>query len=163
MYFHSLRLDDTGKRVYRDDEECARKVTVFVVLAQGVFVEYQVHEGELTAEAIEPILRELRERWRDTARLQGFLVDTLRDRQQQIASLEHRLGRVRSIIDSARRLKAGETLNGPFGLWHEEDRKLAAGEEPLEVIVWALDEENSRGGYWGDGGTNPDPLEEYRL
>ncbi|MGZ8974166.1 hypothetical protein, partial [Methylomagnum sp.] len=101
VYFDSLWLDATGKQVYRPDAECVRETTVFVVLAQGVFVEYRVHEGELAAEAIEPILRELRERWRDTARLQGFLVDTLRDRQQRIASLEHRLGRVRSIIDSA--------------------------------------------------------------
>lgn len=163
VYFDSLWLDGTGKRVYRPDAECVRKTTVFVVLVQGVFVEYRVHEGELATESVEPILRELRERWSDTARVQGFLVDTLRDRQQQIASLKHRLGRVRSIIASARRLKVGETLGGRFGLWHEEDRKLAAGEEPLEVIAWALDDENSGGWSWGDSGTNPDPLEEHRL
>ena len=133
-----------------------------LIRIQGVFVDYQIHEGELAADAIEPVLRELRERWGDSARLQGFLVDTLRTRQQRIASLEQRLGRVRSIIASTRRLKGGETLDGLFGLLHEEDRKLAAGEEPLDVIAWALSDEATNRGFFGNG-TNLDPLEEYRL
>ena len=162
VYFDRLWLDGTGKRVYRAEAGCERKVTVFVVLVQGVFVEYQIHEGELAADVIEPVLRELRERWSDSARLQGFLVETLRTRQQRIASLEQRLSRVQSIIASARRLKAGESLDGLFGLLHEEDRKLAAGEEPLDVIAWALSDEGARG-WFGGNGTDPDPLEEYRL
>jgi hypothetical protein len=161
VYFDRLWLDGNGKQVY-SDAGCERKATVFVVLVQGVFVDYQIHEGELAADAIEPVLRELRERWGDSARLQGFLVDTLRTRQQRIASLEQRLGRVRSIIASTRRMKGGETLDGLFGLLHEEDRKLAAGEEPLDVIAWALSDEATNRGFFGNG-TNPDPLEEYRL
>ena len=129
--------------------DCVRKTTVFVVLVQGVFVDYQIHEGELTAEAIEPVLRELRERWSDSARLQGFLVETLRTQQQRIASLEHRIGRVQSIIGSAHRLKAGESLGGILGLLHEEDRKLAAGEDPLDVIAWAVSDEGARGWFGG--------------
>jgi len=162
VYFDRLWLDGTGKQVYRADDDCARKTTVFVVLVQGVFVDYQIHEGELAAGAIEPVLRELRERWSDSARLQGFLVETLRSRQQRIASLEHRLGRVQSIIASAHRLKAGESLDGIFGWLREEDRKLAAGQDPLEVIAWALSDETPRGGFWGNG-THLDPLEEFRL
>ena len=161
VYFDRLWLDGTGKQVYQEADGL-RKTTVFVVLAHGVFVDYQIHEGELAAEAIEPALRELRERWNDSARLQGFLVETLRTRQQRIASLEQRLGRVQSIIASARRLKGGETLGGLFGLWHEEDKKLAAGEEPLDVIAWALSDEAPNCEFFGNG-TNPDPLEEYRL
>ena len=131
VYFDSLWLDATGRQVYRADADGVRKTTVFIVLAHGVFVEYQIHEGELANESIEPVLRELRERWSDSARFQGFLVETLRIRQQRIASLEHRLGRVKSIIANARRLQAGESLGGRIGLFHEEDKKLAAGEEPL--------------------------------
>jgi hypothetical protein len=160
VYFDRLWLDGAGKQVYGVDADGVRKTTVFVVLVQGVFVEYQVHEGELAAEAIETVLRELRERWSDSARLQGFLVETLRTQQQRIASLEQRLGRVLSIIANARRLKAGETLGGKLGLLHEEDRKLAAGEDPLEVIAWALSDEIPSMGFCG---TNPDPLDEYRL
>ena len=100
-----------------------------------------------------------RARW---SGLQGFLVETLRTRQQRIASLEQQLGRVQSIIASARRLKGGESLDGIFGLLHEEDRRLAAGEEPLDVIAWALSDEGARG-WFGGNGTDPDPLEEYRL
>lgn len=161
VYFDPLWLDGEGKQVYRADTGCARKTTVFIVLAQGVFVDYQIHEGELDAQAIEPVLRELRERWRDSARLQGFLTEALRTRQQRIASLEHRLGRVQSILASARRLKAGESLDGLFGLLHEEDKKLAAGEDPLDVIAWFLSDE-AASGFWGNG-TLIDPLEEHRL
>jgi hypothetical protein len=162
VYFDRLWLDGAGRRVYGADTDGVRKTTVFVVLAQGVFVDYQVHEGELPAEAIEPVLRELWERWSDSARLMGFLVETLRTQQQRIASLEQRLGRVQSIIANASRLKAGETLGGKLGLLREEDRKLAAGEEPLEVIAWALSDEASGVGFCGKG-TSPDPLDEYRL
>ena len=162
VYFDRLWLDGTGKQVYSAEAGCVRKATVFVILVQGVFIDYQIHEGELAVEAIEPVLRELRERWGDSARLQGFLVETLRTRQQRIASLEHRLGRVRSIIASARRLKGGETLGGILGLWHEEDKKLAAGEDPLDVIAWALSDEAPSRGFF-ENGTDPDPLEEYRL
>lgn len=65
VYFDSLWLDATGRRVYRADAECSRKTTLLIVLVQGVFVDYRIHEGELATEAIEPILRELRECWSD--------------------------------------------------------------------------------------------------
>jgi hypothetical protein len=42
----------------------------------------------------------------------------------------------------------------------EEDRKLSAGEEPLEVLAWALSDEAASDGLWRNG-ANPDPLEEY--
>ena len=160
VYFDSLWLDGTGKHVYQEADGL-RKTTVFVVLAQGVFVDYQIHEGELAGGAIEPVLRELRARWSDSARLQGFLVETLRSRQQRMAALEHRLGRVRSILASARRLRAGEPLGGLLGWLREEDQKLAAGEDPLDVIAWSLSDE-APSGFWGNG-DNLDPLEEYRL
>jgi hypothetical protein len=162
VYFDSLWLDATGKQVYRAEDNCVRKTTVFIVLAQGVFVEYQIHESELANDAIEPVLRELRERWSDSARLQGFLLETLRTRQQRIASLERRISRVNSIIANARRLQAGESLGGRIGLLYEEDKKLAAGDDPLDVIAWTLSGEGSRGWFGGDG-TKPDPLEEYRF
>jgi hypothetical protein len=162
VYFDRLYLGGDGKLVYRAEGDCVRKTTVFVVLVQGVFVEYQVHESELAADAINPVLGELRERWSDSARFQGFLVETLRTQQQRIASLENRLGRVQSIIANSRRLKAGEKLDGTLGFLREEDRKLAAGEEPLEVIAWALGDEASSDGLWRNC-ANPDPLEEYLL
>lgn len=73
VYFDILTLDATGALVYRADAESARTLTLFVVLAQGVFVEYQFRDGELTPEAIARTRLELRERWSDSARLLGFL------------------------------------------------------------------------------------------
>lgn len=162
VYFERLVLDANGKRVFGADEPDTRSLTLFVVLVHGIFVEYQFRDGELEPEAIEPILRELRNSWHDTARLQGFLVETLRTKQQRIASLERRLGRVRSVIASARRLQAGERLDGVFDSIREENRKLAAGENPLDVITWVLGDETPGWDLW-EGGTSPDPLEEYRL
>ena len=124
---------------------------------------YHIHEGEMETEAIEPVLLELRERWNDSARLLGFLVETLRTQQQRIASLKHHLGRVQSIIASTRRLQAGETLGGILGLLYEEDKKLAAGEDPLEIIAWVLIDEARSGWFGGGDGTQMDPLDEYRL
>lgn len=162
VYFDQLRLDASGQRVYGTGAECVRKTTVFIVLAQGVFVDYQVNESELAAEAIETVLRELRERWSDSARLQAFLVETLRTQHQRIAALEQRLGRVQSIIATARRLRAGETLDGRFGLIHEEDRKLTAGDDPLDVIAWVLSDAAPIVAFCAES-TNPDPIDEYRL
>lgn len=162
VYFEHLWLDDAGRQVYVVERGGTRQKTVFVVLVQGVFVDYQIHDGELATTAIEPILRDLQERWSDSARLRDFLVETLRIQQQRTATLESRLARIQSIVDTSRRLKAGETLNTMFELLHEEDKRLAAGEDPLEVIAWAMADDIEVRGLWG--GKNPaDPLAEYRL
>lgn len=162
VYFDVLHLDAKGAPVYSTTHEPARTLTLLFALAHGVFVEYQVQDGALAVEAIERTLRELRERWSDSARLLAFLAEALRAKQQESARLRERLARVSSVVDSARRLRAGETLGAGLGLTHEEDRKLTDGEDPLEVVAWVLGDETSGWGLWGDG-TSPDPLDEYRL
>jgi len=162
VYFDHLWLDDAGRQVYSAERGGIHQKTVFVVLVQGVFVDYQIHEGKLAAQIIEPILRQLQERWSDSARVRDFLVETLRTQQQQFSALDGRLCRIRSIIATARRLKAGEALDNKFDLLYEENIKLAAGEDPFEVIAWALEDDVEKGGSWGD--KNPaDPLAEHRL
>jgi hypothetical protein len=162
VYFDVLRLDAEGRRNYRADVEPARTLTLFCVLAHGVFVEYQVRDGALAADAVERSLKELKERWSDSARLLGFLAEALRAKQQEAARLGARLARVSSVVESARRLRAGETLGARRVLIHEEERKLANGEDPLEVVAWVLGDQDAGWGLWGDG-TSPDPLDEYRL
>lgn len=162
VYFDVLHLDAKGARLYSTAAEPARTLTLFFALAHGVFVEYEVRDGALAAEAIERALRELRERWSDSARLLAFLVDALRKKQQQGARLRARLARIASVVESARRLRAGETRGGVLGLIHEEDRRLAEGEDPLEVVAWVLGDETAGWGLWGEG-TRADPLDEYRL
>ena len=162
VYFDVLHLDAKGAPVYNPAAERTRTLTLFFVFAHGVFVEYQSQDGELAAEAIKRVLMELRERWSDSARLVGFLVEALHAKQQESARLRARLARVLSVIESARRLRAGETLGGVLGLIHEEDRRLADGDDPLEVVASVLDDETSGWGLWGEG-TRVDPLDEYRL
>ncbi len=162
VYFDHLWLDDAGRQVYSAERGGTRQKTVFVVLVQGVFVNYQIHEGELAAQTIEPILHQLQEHWSDSARVRDFLVETLRIQQQRFAALDGRLCRIRSIIATARRLKAGETLNHTFELLHEENKRLAAGEDPFEVIAWALEDDVEKG--WScEDRMPPDPLYEHRL
>jgi len=162
VYFDVLHLGANGEPVYRTDAERTQTLTLFFVFAHGVFVEYLARDGDLAAEAIERTLTELRERWSDSARLLGFLAEALRTKQRESATLRDRLARVSSVVDSARRLRAGEMLGAGLVLIHEEDRKLADGEDPLEVVAWVLGDEASVGRLWGDG-TSPDPLDEYRL
>lgn len=162
VYFDVLRLDAQGRPDYRTDAEPARTLTLFFVLAYGVFVEYRVRDGALAADAIERTLTELRDGWSDSARLLGFLAEALRTKQRESATLRGRLARVSSVVESARRLRAGETLGGVLGLIHEEERRLADGEDPLEVVAWVLGDEDAGWGLWGDG-TSRDPLDEYRL
>jgi hypothetical protein len=163
VYFDVLHLDASGAPVYDPAAERTRTLTLFIVLAHGVFVEYQIQDGELAAEAIEGLLTELREGWSDSARLVDFLVEALRTKQKEGAAFRTRLARVSSVIESARRLRAGETLGGVLGLIREADRRLADGEDPLEVVAWVLDDETPGWGLISGEGPRADPLDEYRL
>ena len=162
IFFESLSLNDKGQPIYGAERQNGRPRTVFIALAEGVFVEHQVHAGELSTEEILSTLRQLQARWSDSARVLAFMGDTLRRRQSRIAALERRLGRVESIIATARRLRAGETLNNRFELIREENQKLAAGEDPLEVVAWSLEQGDAED--WpSSGGMLADPLSEFRL
>jgi len=162
VFFETLFLDGNGKPIYGAKREAGLQKTVFIALVEGVFVEHQVHADDLSTEAVLAILGQLRERWSDSARALAFMGDTLRRRQSRIAALERRLGRVESIIATARRLRAGETLDHRFDLIWEENKKLAAGEDPLEVVAWTL-EQGDAGGWPPIDDTLADPLEEFRL
>jgi hypothetical protein len=162
VYFDVLHLDAKGAPVYGPAAERRRMLTLFFVLAHGVFVEYQIQDGEIAAEAIERLLKELRERWSDSVRLVGFVVEALRAKQQEGARLRTQLARVSSVIQSARRLRAGETLGRALGSIREEQRRLADGDDPLEVVAWVLDHETPGWGATGEG-PRADPLDEYRL
>ena len=162
VYFDILHLDAKGDPVYSPEDKRVRTLTLFFALAHGVFVEYQIRDGELAADAIAAALSELRERWSDSARLIDFLVDALHAKQHASARLRARLARVAAVVESARRLRAGETLGGVLGLIHDEDRRLADGDDPIEVVASVLDDDTPGWGLWGDG-TRGDPLDEYRL
>jgi hypothetical protein len=163
VYFDELDIDASGKLVYGRSDEAARSLTLFVVLAHGVFVEYGVSDGRLEPPAIQERIRELRERWSDSARLVGYLVGVVRDKQQVIERLNGRIAHATATITSARRLRAGEELNGPFGLVHEQDQRLTHGDDPLDVVEWALGSDELTWGFRSGAGASADPLADYRL
>lgn len=162
VYFDVLHLDANGRLVYSLDGVRVRTLTLFVVIAHGVFVTYQLCDGELTPEAIEQKVRQLRKEWRDSSRLQSVLVESLQTKQEQIRLLQARLNRAAAVIESARRLRSGDPLNGIFDRFREETQRLIKGEDPLEVVAWVLGNEEAASGSFRDN-TRSDPLAEYRL
>lgn len=162
VFFDEILLDEQGKEVFGEKHAATHHKTVFIVLVEGIFVEYQAHDGDLDNASILTITQQLKERWSDSARALAFMSGALRQRQQRLAVLNNQISRVKSIIATARRLRAGETLDGRFDLIWEENIKLAAGEEPLEVIAWALEDPGERGLPISEG-TLSDPLAELRL
>jgi hypothetical protein len=163
VYFDPLDIDASGKLIYGRSDETVRSLTLFVVLAHGVFVEYSVSDGRLEPPAIHERIRELRERWSDSARLVDFLVGVVRDKQQAVARLNGRIARATTTIASARRLRAGEQLTDLFGLVHEQDQRLTRGDDPLDVVEWALGSDAFAWGLRSGAGASADPLADYRL
>jgi hypothetical protein len=163
VYFDERDLDASGNRVYGRSDEATRSLTLFVVLAHGVFVEYSVSEGRLEPPAIQERIAQLRERWSDSARLVDFLVGIVRDKQQVIAQLKGCINRATATIASARSLRAGEELKGLFGRVHEEDQRLTRGDDPLDVVEWALGSDELPWGWRSGAGASADPLADYRL
>lgn len=163
VYFERRDLDESGHRVYAPDAVVARSQTIFIVLAHGVFVAYQVVESALQPEAIQETLLSLRERWQDTARVQDLLVESVRAKQARIDNLDAQLRRVRSVLTYVVRVKAEGHIDDRFPFIHEEIRRLAAGEDPLAVIDWILnDDETGEPKLWQSGSIS-DSLDEFRL
>lgn len=136
VYFDQIRLDDRGKPVYRD-EEPGETYTVFVVLANTVFVAYKAIKGALTDDVIEFQIAELKATWSDTFHLIDFLIRTLAEKQQGIAGLERRVSRALRLIDGARKTQAGETVSH-FPLRDKGLERIEKGDDPLDVIQSAL-------------------------
>jgi len=119
-------------------------------------------DDELTPDLIAQRIRNLKDEWRDSARQQSVLVEALQTKQKQIRLLQARLSRAASVIDSARRLRAGESLNGIFDRFHEETQRLTKGEDPLEVVAWVLANQEANSDILRDDAPS-DRLAKYRL
>jgi len=89
-------------------------------------------------------------------------VEALQTKQQQIRLLHTRLNRAAAVIDSARRLRNGDPLDGIFDRFREETQRLTKGEDPLEVVAWVLANEEADSPLLR-GNVRSDPLAEYQL
>jgi hypothetical protein len=163
IYFDTVELDSNDRHTY-DAEKIANRYTVFVVLMHGVFTEYEVAGGAWEREAIERRVCELKDLWSDTARVTIRWIEFLRIAQDENRRLNGCLNRTLSVINHARRLRAGEDMSGKFETMfkREEEKRLEQGEDVLDVLESALKKRES-GALWQCSHQERDPLEDYRL
>ena len=160
VFFDSLRVDAGYRLVWRDeDAEAARAFTVFIVLVQGVFTDYEVVSGVVADVAAH--IASLKEKWSDGVRLTARWVEFLETKQRENRQLQARLRRTVSVLDYAERLRSGEDLsNLRFLIKHEAEQRLDAGEDVLAVLRATLGDKSGTQEWIA---SRPDPLEEYRL
>lgn len=135
-YFDTIKYKD-GKRTHIDDGD--RKITVFLTIINSIFVEYKVVEDDLSNDNIRQICESMTESWKNAAKFQLFLINTLRNKQYKIANLQTKINRINYLIESAKKLKSAEFVRVFFV--PKEVEKLSSGEDPLDVISWILNEE----------------------
>jgi hypothetical protein len=160
VYLDRVGLDAQGKWCWRDEESVTRW-TVFLILAHGVFVDYEAVEGEVDNDSALRRIRELREKWEDSARLLGRLVAALSEKQARIDRLESRISHARNAIREARRIRAGEE-RPYFHFSRAYSDRLERGDDALDVLEWVLGEEWP--GLFRRGGPDErNPLEDCLL
>jgi len=163
IYFDTIELDAKGRHAYGDVKIAAHH-TVFVVLVHGIFTEYEVMNGAWEREAIERRVCELKDLWGDTTRVTLRWIEFLRNAQDEKARLLGCINRSLSVINHARRLRAGEDISGKFDAMfkREEEKRLEQGEDVLDVLESALKKRESDA-LWHCSHQERNPLEDYRL
>ncbi len=162
VYLDTTGVDANGKHTWRK-EDMARHWTVFLVLAHGVFVEYEVEAGNVDDDTALRRIRALQEKWDDTARLFNRLILALTEKQDRIDDLRGRINHALAAIHEAKRLREeGEEKKDRRFRFHEYIKRLDQGDDPLDVVEWTLAEESRQLFRRGPPDARP-PLEEYRL
>jgi hypothetical protein len=161
VYLENVGLDAEGKHVWRE-EEMDKHWTVLLAIAHGVFVDYEVVTGTLDKETALRRLHALQEKWEDSARLLNRLISALAEKQAKVGDLSSRIYQALDTIKEARRLPVSDEDKHSILRIHEHIKRLDQGDDPLDVVEWALSEENS----WLSRrreNRESDPLEIYRL
>ncbi len=161
VYLDTVGLDAEGKHVWRD-EEMAKRWTVLLALAHGVFVDYEVEAGALDTETALRRIREVQEKWEDSARLLNRLILALSEKQARVDDLHGRINHARNAIAETRRLRAGDDDKDRRFRFHEYIKRLDQGDDPLDVVEWTLSEKHS-GWFVRSGPDERNPLEPYLL
>lgn len=163
VYLERVGFDAQGRHTYRD-EDVVCWWTVLLVLAYGVFVDYESTEGDLETEEALRKIHGLEEEWADAARLLNRLTKSLSEKQARIGQLERQVGHARDAIEEADRIQRGAEgeRHRLLPVWGYTKR-LQQGDDPMDVLAWVLGD-----GYrseLGDGHwrSDPDPLDEYLL
>ena len=160
VYLDQIGFDAEGKHTWSDDEQ-VRRLSIFLVIAHGVFVDYAVEEGAVAPEAALRRIRKLAARWEDSARLLNRLVLALSEKQARVGALTDRIRHAQAAITEARRIRAGEP-KGRLHFSHDYTQRLERGDDPLDVLEAVLGEDQPVLFVRGDP-KEPDPLAPYLL
>lgn len=162
VYIDTVYLDQQGKQVYVQGEETS-DYTVFVVIAHGVFVDYEVLEKEQSYSCIQKEMKKLKEKWSDSARLMELLIKVLTESQDKLKSLHGKIAKSLSIIEKAKQLRAGQEVSEFLDL-DKSVARLKQGEDPLEIVKSIFEGSEEEIDIWSEEDRTPsDPLQPYRL
>ena len=138
VYYDLLDIDDKGKQIY-NREKINKSYTVFVVLVQGIFIDYTVETDKLDKPKIESRIKKLRKHWSDSSHVSLAWLDFIRNKQKTISVLNRQIHDVQAVIDYSRQLEAGEDMSKKHLFFKtKETKRLQKGEDPLAIIESVL-------------------------
>ncbi len=162
VYIDTVYLDQQGKQLYIKAEDTSI-YTVFVVIAHGVFVDYEVVEEEMSYSCLQKEMKRLKDKWLDTARLLEFFVAVLTESQDKSKALQGKIANSLNIIEKAKQLRAGQEVSEFLDLDKSVSR-LKQGEDPLKMVESILEGGKEEIDIWSEEeGFSSDPLQPYRL
>ena len=143
IYFDTLMLDSQGKIIDAEDDIHVKK-TVFAVVCNAVYVDFLVTDHLATEQLRKPFKEKLTNTWQDTHRLINFITLQLAHQQNRIKHLTHLLNEMGRIAESGLHPEHIDTQKKRFLFQVSESQKrIAAGENPLQLIVECLEQKNS--------------------
>jgi len=162
VYFDVCRLDANHERIFA--KEKAQKVfTVFVILAHGIFIHFDVASGELDEPGILERMNGLREAWSDSARLIERLNGFVRRHQMKAEQLEHQMRRIHAVLEDKGAPATAMRPSLDPRSFNPDLQRLDQGEPLTNVIASILEDTRSRE-FWQNEIDAPDSsLEAQRL
>ncbi len=162
VYFDVCWLDTRYHRVFAAGE--AQNVfTVFVILAHGIFVDFEVASGELDEAGISIRIDALRERWTDSARLIERLSGFVRRHQMKAEQLQHQIRRIQTVLEDKGPPATAKRPRIDLRSVNPDLKRLDQGEPLADVIAAILGDTRSREIWQTEFEAPGSSLEEQRL
>jgi hypothetical protein len=143
VYFDVCWLDANHNRVVA--KEKAQKVfTVFVILAHGIFVDFDVASGELDEAGIKVRMDALREAGSDPARRIERLSGFVRLHQMKVEQLEHQIRRIQTVLEDKGPPATAKRPRIDLRSLDPDLQRLDQGKPLADVIASILEDTRSR-------------------
>lgn len=162
VYFDVCRLDASYQRVFAR-EKAENVFTVFVVLAHGIFVDFDVARGELDDAVITVRIDALRERWTDSARLIERLNEFVRRHQMKTEQLQHQIRRIQTVLEDKGPPETAQRPRIDIRSFNPDLERLDQGEPLADVIAAILEDPSSREIWQTEIEAPGASMEEHRL